>query len=493
MSTQEFNNITTAVIIFDKECTKVLLIQRNDDEPFPSRIAFPGGRLQRDEDIFTAARREVREEVGLDLGLIDFLNVYFHEDTMMVAFIATVQESIPRAGERKGFWVDVESTLRFDLAPNVEEALQDSVRYANRLKNIRRLDRISESVNKAGSFLCASTSTKGGHIGWDHFLRQGRIGVIGTALGVESLCMTGSRGNLIEEGIRTLENEILPDGGWGLRSISDAGEKISVTESTLHVLSALLSSGKNQMNQAIRNGADWLLDLQHETGGWGTAKFRRAYLPRVFTTAFAISVLAKVDRSCSALSRAADWLLEGQNDDGSWGALSAKEHDRVRGTAAHTARAVIALLDYDEIRYKSAIEKGISWLRRSYDSGERAWPSTSEVTFVSEKCRVDYKHFSTPWTLVALMRSGVGLSERIVIDPLVNLLSEQSEEGFWTHPLVAGQIPIWAIHNCLLAMNQFKRSLWIHPSELLRESLVKDQRRQLLDSFVSREISRRNR
>ena len=51
--------------------TSVLLIQRTvrPDDPWSGQMAFPGGRLEPDDDgALSAARREAREEVGLDLS-----------------------------------------------------------------------------------------------------------------------------------------------------------------------------------------------------------------------------------------------------------------------------------------------------------------------------------------------------------------------------------------------------------------------------------------
>jgi 8-oxo-dGTP pyrophosphatase MutT (NUDIX family) len=53
------------------ESTSVLLIERTrrPDDPWAGQMAFPGGRLDPgDEDALSAAFREAREEVGLDLS-----------------------------------------------------------------------------------------------------------------------------------------------------------------------------------------------------------------------------------------------------------------------------------------------------------------------------------------------------------------------------------------------------------------------------------------
>jgi 8-oxo-dGTP diphosphatase len=54
---------------------KVLLIRRKHD-PFAGRWALPGGFLDVDEPIEGAARRELKEETGLEVGEVAFLGVY---------------------------------------------------------------------------------------------------------------------------------------------------------------------------------------------------------------------------------------------------------------------------------------------------------------------------------------------------------------------------------------------------------------------------------
>jgi len=59
-----------AVLRQARECVEVLFIHRAEDpnDPWSGHMAFPGGRVEeRDSDSLSAAVRETREEVGLDL------------------------------------------------------------------------------------------------------------------------------------------------------------------------------------------------------------------------------------------------------------------------------------------------------------------------------------------------------------------------------------------------------------------------------------------
>ncbi len=65
--------VTTDCVIFGydvREGLSVLLIQRGLD-PFKGRWAFPGGFLRMDEDADTGARRELKEETGLDVCITE--------------------------------------------------------------------------------------------------------------------------------------------------------------------------------------------------------------------------------------------------------------------------------------------------------------------------------------------------------------------------------------------------------------------------------------
>ncbi len=68
--------IDLAVFALDGERLRVLLIRRKKD-PFAGRWALPGGFLDIDEPVEVGARRELREETGLDVTRpVEFLGVY---------------------------------------------------------------------------------------------------------------------------------------------------------------------------------------------------------------------------------------------------------------------------------------------------------------------------------------------------------------------------------------------------------------------------------
>ena len=73
--------VTTDCVIFgyDGKELKVLLIERGI-EPFKGCWAFPGGFLNMDEDALAGARRELKEETGLENAFIEQFHTFSEPD-----------------------------------------------------------------------------------------------------------------------------------------------------------------------------------------------------------------------------------------------------------------------------------------------------------------------------------------------------------------------------------------------------------------------------
>ncbi|MBU0979414.1 MAG: NUDIX domain-containing protein [Nanoarchaeota archaeon] len=73
---------------------KILLVQEKK-EHCKGKWNYPAGRLDLDEDIFSAAVREVKEETGLDVELEGLIGIYQHKSIrgnciVMIHFKASV-------------------------------------------------------------------------------------------------------------------------------------------------------------------------------------------------------------------------------------------------------------------------------------------------------------------------------------------------------------------------------------------------------------------
>ena len=127
--------VDCVVFGLDEDDLKVLLIRRGMD-PFLGRWALPGGFVHMDETVEEAARRELREEAGIDRALLEQFHVFStldrdpRERVVSVAHYALVKLSdhavraATDAREAAWFGVDDLPKLAFDHDVIVEVAIE---------------------------------------------------------------------------------------------------------------------------------------------------------------------------------------------------------------------------------------------------------------------------------------------------------------------------------------------------------------------------------
>lgn len=108
---------------FDGSDIKVLLIQRGI-EPFKDKWAFPGGFMRIDESAEQCALRELREETGLDVDILEQLQAFTavkrdpRERVVSIAFYTLVKMSEVHGGDdatnAKWWPIDQVPGLAFD-------------------------------------------------------------------------------------------------------------------------------------------------------------------------------------------------------------------------------------------------------------------------------------------------------------------------------------------------------------------------------------------
>lgn len=137
--------VTVDCVVFglDEDELKVLLIQRKI-EPFKGQWALPGGFIDMDENLEESARRELREETGVQDLFLEQLATYGkpgrdpRERVITVAYFAIVNlyehkvEADTDAEEAAWFPVENLPKLAFDHQMILDEALirlQNKIRY----------------------------------------------------------------------------------------------------------------------------------------------------------------------------------------------------------------------------------------------------------------------------------------------------------------------------------------------------------------------------
>jgi len=120
---------TVGAIITDD--SRILLELRNI-EPFKDHWCIPGGHIEFGEPVEDAIKREVREETGLEvttLHFLDYFTEYFSEldwHAVALVFVARVDgsEQAQESEVRELRWVSPEEALEYKLAFNHRSVIE---------------------------------------------------------------------------------------------------------------------------------------------------------------------------------------------------------------------------------------------------------------------------------------------------------------------------------------------------------------------------------
>src|SRR6266498_4005147 len=91
--------VTVDVVVVTRGRPPRVLLIRRKGEPFAGRWAIPGGFIEMDETLEESARRELREETGLEVGRLEQVHAFGDPNrdprgrTIAVAFLALVDQA----------------------------------------------------------------------------------------------------------------------------------------------------------------------------------------------------------------------------------------------------------------------------------------------------------------------------------------------------------------------------------------------------------------
>lgn len=90
-----------------KKGDKFLLCQRKEDDRYANLWEFPGGTVEEDEDLKEAIKREIDEELGLNIEPNNLITTISDEDEDLIIkvflFACTIKKGLPKAIECKDF------------------------------------------------------------------------------------------------------------------------------------------------------------------------------------------------------------------------------------------------------------------------------------------------------------------------------------------------------------------------------------------------------
>jgi len=121
--------VAITALIKNKEGTKFLVVKRSKKEiAYPKKWSLPGGKLEKGEDVLETLKREVLEEVGLEIKdskkyLKDF--TFIRPDGYnVVGFSFEVTAKSENVNLSKDFedykWVSPEELMKLDYIPKIE-------------------------------------------------------------------------------------------------------------------------------------------------------------------------------------------------------------------------------------------------------------------------------------------------------------------------------------------------------------------------------------
>lgn len=125
--------VTVDSVVFCKtdEHFKVLLVQRKND-PFRDQWALPGGFVEENEDLETAAKRELKEETGVEVESMEQVQAFGEPGrdprghTISIAFLSRIfcEEELKPADDAKAAkWFEIKNLINMDLAFDHDEII----------------------------------------------------------------------------------------------------------------------------------------------------------------------------------------------------------------------------------------------------------------------------------------------------------------------------------------------------------------------------------
>lgn len=113
-------NVVAAII--ENEKNEILCALRSPNMSIPNMWEFPGGKIEKNEDSFSALEREISEELGCNIKAVEFFHENTHEyDTFIITLIcikAIIISGNPTAYEHsKIIWLKRENLDSLKWAP----------------------------------------------------------------------------------------------------------------------------------------------------------------------------------------------------------------------------------------------------------------------------------------------------------------------------------------------------------------------------------------
>ncbi|MCK4462701.1 MAG: (deoxy)nucleoside triphosphate pyrophosphohydrolase [Candidatus Omnitrophica bacterium] len=107
--------------VIEKE-GKILVCQRKDDDQFGSQWEFPGGKVEENEDRVDALKRELKEEIRVEVEVGSLIDIFEDEIPTMKIYVylyrCSIVKGTPSCIECQNIkWATIVEINTLDLAP----------------------------------------------------------------------------------------------------------------------------------------------------------------------------------------------------------------------------------------------------------------------------------------------------------------------------------------------------------------------------------------
>ena len=128
MGTNEGKQITNVVAAVIKEGEKFFIAQRSRVKDFGLKWEFPGGKVESGETFQNALKREVWEELNLNINIEKKISEVVYSDIklniLLHYFLCKKIGDIKLVEHEKGLWITKSDFNRFDFAPGDSQILK---------------------------------------------------------------------------------------------------------------------------------------------------------------------------------------------------------------------------------------------------------------------------------------------------------------------------------------------------------------------------------
>lgn len=118
--------VTCAIIVKQNE---ILVTQRGGNTDHPFQWEFPGGKINQNETAADCIAREINEELGIEIRILDLIIPVQHDygfrKIELIPFICEIQSGSIKLTEHIDFkWISIENLEQIDLSDADRKLIQ---------------------------------------------------------------------------------------------------------------------------------------------------------------------------------------------------------------------------------------------------------------------------------------------------------------------------------------------------------------------------------